>query len=118
MPEKKEETLDQLIAQLQDLQIEQADITERIQAIHRYEQIPAADLARRFSEQVPVTDTTIRVGDRVRITSPGRFQSTSGTVRHITDKKRVIIVLPSGQTTWRAPHNVIKIRSDGKPSPS
>ena len=78
---KKESSLDQLITDLQR-QVAQAELTVRIQAALQ-------------EERVPVTDTVLRVGDRVGII-------------HKFTKKKVIIKSPSGQTANRAPHNLKK----------
>ena len=88
----KKESLDILISELQRLQIAQAELTDRIQAALK-------------EEQVPKPNTGLSIGDRVHIKSIGRFKSTIGIVQKFT-KKRVIILLPSGQTTNRASHNL------------
>ena len=79
---------------LRRLQVAQAELTDRI-------------LAALQEEQIPTPDMVLAIGNWVHIKSIGRFKSTIGIIQKFT-KKRVIILLPFGQTTNRAPHNLKK----------
>ena len=53
-------------------------------------------------------DNHLRIGDTVKLKTYGKFRATTGKIVKVT-AKRVIVELPNGQTTNRAPHNLRKL---------
>ena len=55
--------------------------------------------------RIEKTDQKLQMRDKVRFKSTGRFKARTGIIKKFT-KKRVIMELPSEQTTNRALHNL------------
>ena len=106
---QKERSLDVLLQELRDLQIRHTSILNEIHTI-RYSRDRTPNLGYALAGIGPrdTTDNNLHIGDTVKLKNYRRFRATTGKIVKITDK-RVIVELPSGQTTNRAHHNLRKL---------
>ena len=95
-----ERKIDTLIQELQELQVRRTYLIQRIGILRSETGSPHTNRL--------ITGKTLRIGDTVKFKTQEKFRATSITVIKITDK-RVVIKLPSGQTTYRASHNLEKV---------
>ena len=114
--------IEDIIAQLQRLQLQQTDLLNQLQQANRLHQANRGNAER--AHQAGVNDRQVeqdtsvaevsdsqqdlQVGDQVRIINPGRFQAHRGTVINF-GPNRVTIQTANGNKIQRAHHNVVVI---------
>ena len=102
--------VDVLLDELKNLQLSQVRIINDIYHIRRsgVDRTPDPGPTAIGTNPQDTEDDQLRVGDKVKLKTHGKFRATTGTIVKVTDK-RVIVELPNGQTTNRAPHNLRKL---------
>ena len=94
-----EQDITEVIAQLQRLQLQQSELLQRRTRLSESEDNNnAAGQAN--------TPRELAIGDRVRITTPGRFQSNSGKIIRI-GTGRITVQANNGTKIVRAPKNLV-----------
>ena len=106
---QKERSIDVLLQVLRDLQIKSTSILHDLHII-RFSRDRAPNPGYEIAGIGPcdTTNNNLRIGDTIKLTTYGRFRATTGKIVKVTDK-RVIVELPSRQTTNRAHHNLRKL---------
>jgi hypothetical protein len=96
-----EQDIQDIIAQLQSLQLQQATLIQRLERLSEHREdnnettaVTSINATRRFG-----------IGDRVSINNPGRFQATRGTIIKIGNS-RITVQARNGSKITRAPHNL------------
>jgi len=98
-----EQEVEEIVARLQGLNLEQAELLTRL-----------ARLSERSEGNDDRKDTKTRefeIGDSVKINNPGPFQATKGTVVKI-GKGRITVLARNGTKVVRAPKNLSAIKKD------
>jgi transcription antitermination factor NusG len=96
-----ENDIQDIVAQLQNLQLQQAVLIQRLERLSEAREDNRDTIA-------TATDNTTRrfaVGDRVLINNPGPFQATKGTISKIGNS-RITVQARNGSKITRAPHNL------------
>ena len=91
-----------IIAQLQQLQIQQSLLLQRLERLNE------GDSKKKSTQQRVATVRDFAIGDQVRIKNPNYLQPNSGKISKI-NPKRITVVAPNGTTIVRAPKNRILI---------
>ena len=91
---RERDEIETLTARLHELELQQRDITRQLQNIK-------ATIQEREQEG---TNNKITTGSRVRITTPGKFKCTTGTVTRVG--KLVSVRLDTGRITTRKIQNL------------
>ena len=101
---------DNIIRQLQQLQLQQAELLAQLDTYRRaptplLQQIPASTDT---STPPPALPPIFQIGDQVRILNPRPFQPSKGTIIKISET-RITIRTAARNTIIRAPKNIIHI---------
>jgi len=101
--------VDVLLDELKDLQLSQVRIINDIYHIRSdADRTPDPGPTVAGTSPQDTKDDHLRIGDTVKLKTHGKFRATTGKIVKVT-AKRVIVELPNGQTTNRAPHNLRKL---------
>jgi hypothetical protein len=112
----RNDDVEDLIAQLTRLQVQQTDLLVRLERATHNSIVPSysSDQEGRERTASPVSvsvagDTSaFAIGDRVKIKNPNLFQTDKGAITKI-GKKRITVTTASGQKIIRAAKNIIAI---------
>jgi transcription antitermination factor NusG len=94
-----------LITQLKDLQLQQAELIVRLERARGRESRATAGTAARAGDSEPRETRELAIGDRVRIKNPGPFQANRGVIIKI-GTSRITVRTRSGSKIIRAPKNL------------
>jgi hypothetical protein len=107
MSNDDEQDLADIIEQLQQLQLQQSVLqTQQSVLLTRLTRSRQRDTEREHSDSAADIPREFRVGDRVIISNPGRFQAKRGVITKI-GAGRVTIKPRSGANIQRSPNNLI-----------
>jgi hypothetical protein len=105
-----DETVTEIITQLQNLQIQQAVLLTRLARISDNGRTSTNNNNDNAAGTDPPTpnneDRELAIGDRVRIRNPGVFQQNRGTIIKI-GTSRITVLTRNGTKVVRAPKNLI-----------
>lgn len=101
-----DDTIESIIKQLNDLQLEQNDLLIRLERA-RAEEVQQARTPTRPDK--PQQARPFQVGDRVQIKNPGPFQATTGTITKVGNS-RITVTTQSGSKILRAAKNLTLVR--------
>jgi hypothetical protein len=101
-----DQEIEDIIAQLQELQIGQSKLLKRLEQLTRRDAVNNNTAQRATVTRDIATVRDLAIGDRVRIKNPRFLQPTSGTVSKI-NPKRITILAANGTSIVRAPKNII-----------
>ena len=91
-----------VIAQLERLTLQQSELIQRLSQLHRGN----PNLTPTPTVIPPIAAQEFVIGDRVRITNPGRFQTNTGIV-HKIGSNRITVETSSGTKIIRAAKNLV-----------
>ena len=100
MSNDNEQDISNIVAQLQQLQLQQSVLLTRLSRIHE------RSTERDYYDAAADTPRDLRIGDRVRILNPKRFQAKKGVVTNIGEG-RVTVKAPNGTKIQRSPENLM-----------
>jgi hypothetical protein len=96
----RNDRVQELIAQLNQLQLQQTALLQRLDTAISNETTLSGDIGQEAQEP-----TGFAIGDNVTIKNPNPFQSNEGTITKL-GKRRVTVTTPTGQKILRAPKNL------------
>jgi hypothetical protein len=101
-----EQDVEDIIAQLQRLQLEQTELLLQLARANGARNAARRESRRATGNVVPPDATReFAIGDRVEIKNPGRFQASGGTIVKI-GTSRITVQTVSGSKILRAPKNL------------
>jgi hypothetical protein len=100
MSNDDEANIASIIAQLQELQLQQSVLLTRLATIH------GRNTEGEYFDASADTPRDFQLGDRVRILNPNRFQPRKGVIVHIGEG-RITVQAPNRIKVQRAPNNLV-----------
>ena len=100
MSNDNEQDIADIVAQLQQLQLQQSILLTRLSRINE------RDNERDYHDATADTPRDLKIGDRVKVLNPKRFQAKKGIVTNVGES-RITIQAANGSKVQRAPENLI-----------